>query len=269
MIFDINKKLGPQGREFWYLSDFQTALGITNNVDFETILGQAIETCKASGYEQTKRLKQHFFPCKRTINVDNVEKEVWDFILSRYGCYLIAREGDPFDKNIRLARAYYARMSRGQELTPEAFDELEARKRLLLRRNVADGNILLNDGAKSAGINSEGPYRDFHNAGYFGLYDGRNTQAIRECMGLSKKANIADHMSSEALAANLTRITLATKDMQRMGPALRAVSRDTINDMHYKAGSAVRLSIHKTGGALPEFMPTAEKNIQQIERQYK
>lgn len=72
---------------------------------------------------------------------NGAEREVIDYQLSRYACYLIAMNGDSRKKAIALAQTYFAVKTRQQELTEEEYQRLtEDQKRLITRRQVAKSN---------------------------------------------------------------------------------------------------------------------------------
>lgn len=70
-------------------------------------------------------------------------------------------------------------------------------------------------------------------------------------------------MGSTELAANLFRITQTDE-------VLKNKNINNENDAcitHHKVGQAVRQTIKKIGGTMPEKLPTPEKSIKEIERE--
>ena len=80
------------GIDFWFARDLQVLLGYDKWENFSKVVEKAIESCKNSNCEP----HDHFPEVRKTIPMPKgASREIIDYMLTRYACYLIAQNGDP------------------------------------------------------------------------------------------------------------------------------------------------------------------------------
>jgi len=259
-IFESIKQIDELGNEFWFARDLQQVLRYTEWRNFYKVIERAMLACKNSGLSNN----DHFVDLNKMVIIGSgAEKEIVDFQLSRYACYLIVQNGDPRKEIIALGQTYFAIQTRRQELA-DAFNQLdESNKRLVVRGNIKQWNLLLAEAAHNAGVITNEEFAIFQNSGYMGLYGGLTVADIHIRKGLSEKDKILDFMGSTELVANLFRIT-QTEEKLKID---QVDTVDGANNTHYQVAEKIRVAMIDMGTTLPENLPTPEKSAQQIERE--
>lgn len=259
--FEEIKHIDEDGNEYWYARELMLSLGYTKWGNFKGVISKAIQSCENSNMS----VIDHFAEVGKTVPMPSGAKPkiIEEYKLSRYACYLIAQNGSPTKKQIALAQTYFAVKTRERELTEEQYQKLsEDERRLYNRITVKNRNKYLFDTAKASGVKD---YAKFNNAGYKGLYNGETAEDIAKRKGLNEKQAILDYMNSEELGANIFRIT-------QTDALLKSNKVDTEKEAcitHNKVGKAVRETIKKLGGTMPENLPTPEKSIKELEKEKK
>ena len=255
--FESIKHIDENGVEFWYARELMIVLEYKQWRRFEQVIERAKEACKNSNIS----IDDHFADVGKIVRAGATNKDIGDIKLTRYACYLIAQNGDSRKKAIALAQTYFAVQTRKQEITRQEYEQLsEDEKRLYTRQNVKDKNKYLFDTAKLAGVKN---YGKFNNYGYRGLYNGETAKDIANRKEISDKEDILDYMSSTELAANLFRITQTDEVLKNKN----INNEDDACITHHKVGQAVRQTIKKIGGTMPEDLPTPNKSAKQIEKE--
>ncbi len=186
-LFEDIKHIDEYGNEFWYARELQTVLEYTEWRNFQKVISTAQIACKISQQIVTNHFvevnKMVEMPSKPKKNSDNLGfvkvnktkmKAIPDYKLTRYACYLIVMNGDPRKESIALGQTYFAVKTRQQELA-ELYDRLsEDERRLFIRGDIRQKNMLLAEAAHKAGIITNQEYATFQDAGYRGLSLRRN-----------------------------------------------------------------------------------------------
>ncbi|MBQ9071849.1 MAG: DNA damage-inducible protein D [Bacilli bacterium] len=255
-IFESIKHIDENGNEYWYARELQNILKYSQWRRFKELIDRAKIACELSKND----VFYHFAVYGKTIKMPkNAIKTVEDYKLSRYACYLIVQNGNPNKEVIALGQTYFAIQTRKQEMTEEYFKSLnEDERRLVVRGQTIDKNKLLYKAAKDSGVEN---YGKFTNCGYKGLYGGETAKDIAKRKGISDKEEILDYMGSEELADNLFRIVQTESKLKKD----KIDNEYDANNTHYEVGSAVRETIKKLGGTMPEDLPTPEKSIPELE----
>lgn len=251
--FENIKKVDEGKVEYWTARELMELLGYAEWRNFEEVISKAAGACLNSG----QYVDNHFVKLTKMVRIgSNTMREVIDWKLDRYACYLIAQNANPQKPQVALAQTYFAIQTRRQEL----FDEMaDAEKRLFIREEIADQNKKLFGTAKQAGVSKFGLFND---AGYRGLYGSSLSEV--ESKKQIKKGELLDRAGSTELAANLFRITQTEEKIRKDN----IQGEKNANQTHFMVGGKVRQTIKDIGGVMPEELP-AEKHLKDVKRDIK
>lgn len=258
-IFDEIKHIDELGNEYWEARELMPMLEYSKWEHFAKVINKAKVSCQLSG----QSIDDHFPVKGKIVKSGATTKEVIDYKLSRYACYLIVQNASPVrHKSVALGQTYFAVQTRKMEITQEEYSKLsEDEKRLYTRINIKNKNKYLFGTAKKSGVQNCGKFNDY---GYRGLYDGETARKIAKRKGIDPDSeDILDYMGSTELAANLFRITQTDEVLKNKN----INNEDDACITHHKVGQAVRQTIKKIGGTMPEKLPTPEKSIREIEKE--
>lgn len=191
--FEGIKHVRENGTEFWHARELAEVLEYVQWRNFQKVIDRAILACKNSGFT----VLDHFAEVSKTIEMPKTaKKQIDDYELTRYACYLIVQNGDPRKEIIALGQTYFAIQTRRQEVQ-DAFNQLdENNKRLVVRGNIKQWNQLLAEAAHNAGVITDEEFAIFQNAGYMGLYGGMAVSDIHTKKSLKKNDKIVERRCS-------------------------------------------------------------------------
>jgi DNA-damage-inducible protein D len=244
------------GIEFWYARDLQILLGYVEWRKFEGVIERAKEACKKSNND----INNHFVGAAKTISMPNgATKEIEEYKLTRYACYLIAQNGDPRKEQIAFAQSYFAIQTRKQELIEQRIalqERFEARNKLIASETELS-KLIYERGVDDAG------FARIRSKGDEALFGGHSTSKMKEKLGVPQKKPLADFLptitiTAKNLATEITNFNVNNKNLN---------GEDKITTEHVDNNLDVRKLLAKSG-IVPENLPP-EEDIKKIERKVK
>jgi DNA-damage-inducible protein D len=251
-----NHSQNKDGVEFWFARDLQILLGYSKWENFQLVIEKAKESCKNSSQTVT----DHFPDVRKTIPMPKgATKDIDDYMLTRYACYLIAQNGDPRKDEIAFAQSYFAVQTRKQEIIEKRIELIE---RLNARKKLTASETELSKLIYERGVDETG-FARIRSKGDQALFGGKTTAQMKQRLGVVESRPLADFLPTVTITAkNLaTEITNFNVNKNNLDGEAKITSE------HIKNNTDVRSLLSKSG-IVPENLPPSE-DLKKLERQVK
>lgn len=249
----IESDNGKEKVEVWFARELQSVLGYSRWENFTVAIGRAVESCKS----QNINVDDHFREVTKMISLaKGAKREVKDYMLTRFACYLIAQNGDPKKEEIAFAQGYFALQTRRAELIAEHLQQvsrLETRDRLRASEKQLSRNIY------ERGVDDCG-FGRIRSKGDTALFGGHTTEDMKHRLGIKSTRPLADFLptltiAAKNLATEMTNYNVEQKDLY---------GEPSITAEHVQNNVSVRQMLGQRG-IKPENLPPAE-DIKKVER---
>jgi len=245
-----------EGIEYWFARDLQNLLGYTEWRKFKGVIEKAINACENSGV----KYQDHFVGVDKKVSLGSqAEREIEDFILTRYACYLIAQNGDPRKEEIAFAQSYFAIQTRKQELVEE---RIKLKERFDAREKLTKSETELSKLIYERGVDDKG-FARIRSKGDEALFGGNNTNEMKIILKIPEKRALADFLPSVTIAGKNFATEITNYNVKKEN--LQGENNITVE--HVKNNSKIR-KVLLEDNIVPEKLPP-EEDIKKLERKIK
>ena len=244
-----------EGVKCWSARELSKLLGYTQWRNFENIVEKAKAACRNAGQD----VSYHFADVSKMIDLPkSAQREVDDFVLTRYACYLIAQNGDARKPQVAFAQSYFAVQTRRAELIQKRILEYE---RVQARNKLAETEKRMSGILYERGVDSRG-FSIIRSKGDKALFK-LDTALLKRKLGAPANRPLADFLptvsiKAKDLAAEMTSVNVQQKELY---------GQKDICDEHVDNNTAVRKMLLRRG-IVPESLPAGE-DVRKVEKRLK
>ena len=242
--------------EFWFARDLQSLL---DYIEWRKFLG-VIEKAKESCENANQNVLDHFVGAAKKVQLGSgAEREIPDFMLTRYACYLIAQNGDPRKEQIAFAQSYFAVQTRKQEIIEK---RIALTERLTARQKLVASETELSKLIYEKGVDESG-FARIRSKGDKALFGGHTTSMMKNKLQIPKSKPLADFLptltiTAKNLATEITNFNVKKEDLY---------GEHKITNEHVRNNADIRKLLSKRN-IKPEELP-AEEDIKKLEKKIK
>lgn len=251
-------KFSYDGVEAWSARDLQCLLGYDTWHNFRNAIERAMASCANAGRDPSR----HFIPFEGELDLspDRIfngavknsgrGRPREDMILSLFGAYLVAMNGDPSKEQVAFAHAYFALQTRKMELLEKHIAEVE---RLEAHRHLTRSEKELSGVLYQHGVDELG-FRIIRSRGDQAFFGGLTSQEMNARLGGANDRPLANYLQTvlikaKDLAVEITAYNTRTRDF-------RGVQR--ISDDHAGNNTNVRDALVESGIKPENLLPTED-----------
>ncbi len=251
----FNQNIYTSGEtEFCFARDLQGLLGYKDWNNFLNVIGKAKTACNHSGID----VEKNFNPTVRLVNIStNGSKDVDDFLLTRYACYLIAQNGDSSKEQVAFAMSYFAVQARKQEILVKKLEEFE---RLQARKKLGETEKQLSGVVYERGVDGGG-FAVIRSSGDEALFGGKTTAEMKNKYKIPQSRALADFLPTITIKAKEFADEITVFNVKKSG-GMRGIN--SIKEEHVRNNRDVR-DLLKNRGIVPENLPP-EEDLQKVQR---